>query len=333
MKQMLLNILRRLSQINNYLFTFLILSSFCFLLISLDLNDLLESYGFEELIKIYSFIKLFINTSTMQEEPLSYLIIFISFSFILILIISKLFFKPRLLIIEHKTFENNIESFDTSKIPNTLIKKESINFENYFIDRMDTDAIISLQDQVVNNIKKKYKNYTYAYYGIAHIPLIFRLGFQIGDSANMRFFHKNRSNQSSFVEWNHEISSKIDIDVSEIINKDSRQLIVALSISFEIQDSHINSLDLKSVNILKIKSNILGFDVITSYYDAEMVKNKIINRIRAFCQSNNIEEIHFLISASSSFICYLATGFSHTHDPKIRVYHFERNKYSWYSEV
>ena len=38
------------------------------------------------------------------------------------------------------------------------------------------------------------------YYGIAHIPLIFRAGFQVGDEGKVRLLHKYRNDQPLFKE-------------------------------------------------------------------------------------------------------------------------------------
>ena len=75
--------------------------------------------------------------------------------------------------------------------------------------------------------------------------------------------------------------------------------------------------------------NQLGFDVIRSYEQAEVLKGHILSIVRQKNKEYGIKKLHLMISSSVSFTFLLATGISKQHDPEIVVYHYEKGVYTW----
>lgn len=176
------------------------------------------------------------------------------------------------------------------------------------------------------------------YYGIAHIPLIFRAGFQIGDEGKVRLLHKDRNEQSVF----KEISVEADNYTIELkghydsCNKASKEMLVVVATSFPVSSKDLEVF--KNNNIgheLRFEMcnpSLYGVDSIFSYALMNRLRTGILNKMREIVSSANIEKIHLVLSTSSDFTFFLSQGFSKYHDPEIIVYQYDRSdsqKYPW----
>ena len=236
-------------------------------------------------------------------------------------------YKKKLFIIRHQSMSYDLAEID-EKVKERYYLNEHIlqqvgkihidNVENIAIEEIDqiaTEAQIS-QEQI-------------AYYGIAHTPLVFRLGFKIGDQNNIMLLHKKRNNTAMFEEWTKGKSGIKIIFKEENKSKKSEDLIVAVSTSLEIQKEHLKSLHSESKHIVYFTANYLGFDNVLSYDDAESLRTDILFNIRELVKKYKIKKIHMAISSSVAFTFFLAQGFSAQHDPEIIVYHYEQGNYPW----
>ena len=249
----------------------------------------------------------------------------------ILLFLTSLIYRKRLFLIRHQTMAYDLAKIDKSVKHKYWIKEHilqqtgqihSDNIENNVIKEIDTLALEAQKS------KKQI-----AYYGIAHTPLIFRLGFKIGDQNNVVLLHKKRNNASLFEEWKNEKSGIKVISREENKKKNSKELIVAISTSFEIKKEHLRLLHPESKHMLFLVTNYLDFDSILSYDDAEALRADILFNIREINKKYKIEKVHMVISSSVAFTFFLAQGYSAQHDPEIVVYHYEHENYSWGIEI
>lgn len=191
---------------------------------------------------------------------------------------------------------------------------------------IESDIVTAVDDMAAKAQKSKCQ---VTYYGIAHTPLIFRLGLKIGDQDNVKLLHKKRSNKAGFEEWG---IGRTGIRVtSEEVNssKKSDELIVAIGTSFEIKKEELKVLRPDNKHILYLQTNLLGFDTILSYEDAQSLRIDILGQMREMVKKYSIKKIHMVISSSVAFTFFLAQGYSEHHDPEIIVYHYEKGRYTW----
>jgi hypothetical protein len=189
---------------------------------------------------------------------------------------------------------------------------------------------IEIQDNIVNDICKTRHIKKLGYYGIAHIPLIFRLGYKIGDENNVKLLHKKRNNDSSFAELDNTEDYSSLFKVNEENNtKESQELLVSIATSQPINENELVSLNRKDIHYLKFESNSIGFDSILSYKTAERLRKQVLDSVRDACKKYGIKRIHLVIASSSVFTFFLGQAFSPQHDPEIIVYHYIRGEYPW----
>lgn len=265
-------------------------------------------------------------------------IVCIVFVILLLLRICKVLLRPKAIIICHNSFSNAISSYDESIVTDYVVKKIDINL----VDQMGQDNIVGAicdQDRFIKEVLKKCDEFTtLIYYGIAHIPLIFRAGFQIGDEGAVKLLHKYRNSQSIF----KEISSDPETYRAQMYprtntySNSSREMLVVVATSLEVVDSDLSIFRTKGIRcelgFYMTDPSMYDFDVIDSYAAMHRLRTKVLSDIRQTVQRENIERIHLVLATSSDFAFYLAQGFSQYHDPEIIIYQYEHStseKYPW----
>lgn len=217
---------------------------------------------------------------------------------------------------EHEIDINEIDLVDEMNNINNNYKK--INY------------IVSVQDSNIENFKNKINdNDRYGYMGIAHTPLIVRAGYKIGDETRFVLFHKKRNIDVDYydeLDYSEEYK-KIKIEKIKV-NKDSRELIVAISTTFQIKDEDLGVFAPDKKSVLKFCIENLEnseFDVIKSYKQVNEYITTILKEIRRIKQENNITKVHMVISSSVAFTFALGQALSSNYDPEIIVYHYDSN--------
>ena len=254
--------------------------------------------------------------------------IFILFAVIFaVLFVVRLVYRKRVFGICHRTMAYDMAKLDKS-ITSEYKFKEHILQQTEKITSSYLDCVVIKEiDELAITAQKS--NMPIAYYGIAHTPLIFRMGFKIGDQSNAILLHKRRQNNSLFEEWGKGRSGIKVVPREENKTKKSDELIVAISTSLEIKKENLHLLEPDNKHILYLEANEYGFDNILTYEDAEDLRRDILISLRNTVSKYKIRKIHMVISTSVAFTFFLAQGYSGQHDPEIVVYHYEHGEYPW----
>lgn len=296
-------------------------------LMSWGVNDTLKDVDFLNISSIYKTIRNLMPQALydiLDKYRLPLMVLdFISF---VILVVAYLY-KPRMGLVCHTSMSPDIATVNNKILSDYYISNHNIDLTEV----MENDIVeaINIQDTRVKTIISNRKRKPLGYYGVAHTPLIFRMGYQIGDQNNTMMFHKKRNNSSFFEEWSKE--SSLTIMQCEEKNKrcKSQELIVSIATTFEIKESTLECLDKNSRHLLMFTSSNLSFDEICSYVVADTLRNQIMTQIREVVKKYGITTIHLAISSSVAFTFFLAAAFSKQHDPTMIVYHYNNGKYIW----
>ena len=256
----------------------------------------------------------------------------------LVLRIYKFTIHPRAIIINHSSFSNIQSSYDPSIFTGYTVKERDINLV-YQMARQNIVDAIRIQDTIVEEVLNGCdKSTELFYYGIVHIPLIFRSGFQVGDEGKVRLLHKFRNGQPFF----KEISSDPDtytvrLRTAIVRNpKGSNEMLVVVATSLPVAYEDLAAFHganfCYELRFEMENDSMYGFDSIDSYAAMSRLRKGILEKIRETVKEKNIRRIHMVLATSSDFTFFLAQGFSKNHDPEIVVYHYDRNtavKYPW----
>ena len=228
-------------------------------------------------------------------------------------------------------------NFDTAPYDNELKKTKKIKeFEINQIESFKENNLINCLDIQDNILEKIQKNRASYYYGIAPIPFIFRLGFNLGDeNKGIEVLHKKRQDDAVFSrledkEEKYKNMIPQIIDNSTVNNKD---LLVVIATSLPVNDTDIKTIYNKCCGkLIFIPENEsdYDFDYFSSYPQIERTKQFIIDNIRKTVKAKDIKRLHFVLATSSDFVFSLSRMFSDYHDPEIVVYHYDCKKYQSY---
>ena len=292
--------------------------------IAFDLSPLLQKIEIWDIAAAYnSLISIFPEIAKFAAK-LKYLFLLVTAINVILLL-----YKPRLFLIRHTSFSPNLGDIESDFLKNYYIKKINIDQTDMVKNSIPSIDAILKQDNRAANLIRTCKSSPLCYYGIAHTPLVFRLGFMLGDQSNIKLLHKRRSNDSLFKEWNHE--KDMFVITSNELNAqiDSNELIAAISTSQRITEQDIKALHPLDRHVIFFESNNIGFDCITSYEAAENAKNTIMQIIRDLAKKYSIQKIHLVIASSTAFTFFLAQSFSSQHEPVTIVYHYQNGTYPW----
>lgn len=267
------------------------------------------------------------------------IVIYALFVIFIFLSICKFVMRSKAIVVKHSTFSNSLSTYDERNLFGYSVKEIDINL----VDQMNNHDIInaiSIQDNVIRRILKECDEFTEIfYYGIAHIPLIFRAGFQIGDEGQVHLLHKYRDEQSKFKEISNDSDNYILQLPGQLTNNPSstsKEMLVVVATSLPVSNEDLivfrkNDMCCE-LRFEMEKESMYGFDVIDSYAIMNRLRSGILSKIREVFFYKDIQRIHLVLATSSDFAFFLAQGFSEHHDPEIIVYQYERSsseKYPW----
>lgn len=292
--------------------------------IAFDFSSLLQKIEIWDIAAAYNSLVSIYPQITQLAHNLKYLLLLLT-----IIDACLLIYKPRLILLSQTSFSPDLADIEVDLHKKYHIDEIRLDQSDKIINFIPSETAIEVQDDKVVDILKKRKSTLLCYYGIAHTPLVFRLGFKIGDQSNIKLLHKRRTNDSVFMEWSHELGT-LTIDVEES-NKSikSNEMIVAISTSLKIMKQNLKVLHPEDKHIVFFESSNLGFDCITSYVTAEYARNFIMQKLRDLVKKYDIQKIHLVISSSVAFTFFLAQAFSPQHEPITVVYHYQNGTYPW----
>lgn len=296
------------------------------ILTSLGLGENLEKIEIGEISAFYNTLTAVMPDSMVSilEKLTVPLIILLPVSLVLY------FWKKTMIVLCHSSFAIGLAPLSTATEADYRIKKVDVNLTSFSYPDNLPEAI-SVQDSAIKEfISKKGE---YGYYGIAHTPFIFRAGYMFGDQRKIHLFHRRRSNDADFEEWDSSGNTIWETSFKEVKEENksckSSELIVAISTSFEIKDIEIASISNRKCHVVKFQMQTLNFDIIGNYNQAEILRKQILDKIREIVKRYDIRRIHMAISSSVAFTFFLGMAFSPQHEPDVIVYHYENGKYIW----
>lgn len=249
-------------------------------------------------------------------------------------------FRKKAIVLRHNSFSNNLAQIDKEVLEDFCSREVEIDIVQELKDKRIAEAIIK-QDGVIEKILSECnQRTTIFYYGIAHLPFIFRAGYQIGDEGKVRLLHKYRNGDDIF----HEIPIQDDLYSLELRsnvfyegdNNTSQNMLVVIATSMEVSQKDFQIFSKKGIYCELLFSmsdpDMYGFDSVCSYDIMKRFRTQILGKIRKFVVEKNINHIDLVLATSSDFAFYIAQGFSANHDPDITVYNYDRKsevKYPW----
>lgn len=251
--------------------------------------------------------------------------------------------RPFAALIAHSTMGYDLSILDESlKNSFRFIKKRiDIQLPSRNASKDQVITAVHAQDESFKEIQEGNWCSTIFYYGVAHTPLVFRLGYQWGQTKKIRFLHRFRpiEDEQEFKELPQCVEEKVSFLLSNRFdasndNLESKHLLASIATTYPIGTKELLSIDPSNTMLhYDIQVDMMGFDFFNSYYKMHSYADRIIADLRKIVKERGIEIIHFAIASSVPFTFYLAQQMNTHQFCKIIVYHFDHGKYTWGIDV
>ncbi len=259
---------------------------------------------------------------------------------LLICLALRFLYRPCALLIAHSTMGHNLSDLDKRFASSFWLKHDDISHQlpPHDATREQIVEAIRIQDRVFSEIKSTNWRSTIFYYGIAHTPLVFRLGYQFGQTASIRLLHRFRTygvaqKFNELPEADKDKLAKLDNYSRE---NHAKELLVAISTSYPIIEENLCAIDPDDTMYrywVQISDNDNGVDFINSYHKLHSYADRFEADIEKIVRDNNVQVVHIVISSSVPFTFYLGQLMSNNQFRKIIVYHYDHTRFTWGIDV
>lgn len=252
-----------------------------------------------------------------------------------------------LIAIRHQSMERISTRAITSSLP---VQFEDFNIEELLIDQTDlylngrlvdpVEAVHRQSDlpQRLEELLRTYPNSEIAYYGIAHIPLLFLAGYHLSNKQVIHLFEHNRRTS----EWNQLQGGgtipdlKLEEEPSKI-SRDPGDVILRVSISYAVNEEDVTAIVLDPIASLHLRLKVPTLDAVTSEHQIQQYSvtfRRVLDQI-VKCLPR-ARRLHMFFAGPASLAFNFGRQISKTVHPNIVVYNYmQRDKphYSWGLEI
>jgi len=251
--------------------------------------------------------------------------------------------RKSLLLIRHQSLDpimpDTVHDDLTDNLRNMAFTEIAIDLTHLFSDGRLTDPQLAINEQQerTNEIRQLYKNspnLELAYYGIAHIPLVFLLGYQLNFRRPVNIFEHDRGNNK----WNllQTTTTFPDLIVQSTSNDASNigtEVIIKFGVSYPIIDSDVNQIVPMSSSTMKLTLQSPTPDAVRNLEQLEtyaLMFRAALDEIHNL--STNIDRVHVFYASPVSLAFRCGQMISPTIHPKVLVYNYfsqDNPKYKW----
>jgi hypothetical protein len=247
-----------------------------------------------------------------------------------------------LLQIRHQSIEN-VTDFgcikdDLSEYQITMLLLDQTSDMTRGIEK-SIESALDKQAVLVSDAKafiNKGTNYETVYMGLAHIPLVFLAGFQLGDkfkpdffewNQNMALWEKITDNDSDYPKLS--LHPNQDIGQSHV----DGDIVIKIGITYPIDDCDLAALNKPFIKTFYLKIEKPERNAIKSARQLQEYKKTFRELLDAINQNYlGVKNIHIFYSGQTSVAFMLGSALSERMDANIYVYNHNRNadvRYAW----
>lgn len=259
--------------------------------------------------------------------------------FFIICFLFRKFYRPYALLISHSTMGHNLSALDKSISKAFWFKRKAVGCQLPPQDAQSEQIAeaIQSQDKAFKEIKQKNWRSTIFYYGVAHTPLVFRLGYKFGQTADIRFLHRFRPNgvAQDFTELpqiDKDRLARLDRRCDRDPAGQNRELLVVISTSYPVIEENLLAIDPNREMFrywVQVAEGDNGVDFFNSYHKIRSYADGFEADIENIVRKWNFRTVHIVISSSVPFTFYLGQLMNNNQFHKIIVYHYDHTRFTW----
>lgn len=238
----------------------------------------------------------------------------------------------------HTILESLPSKFKGLDITEILVNQTGL----YIGDRL-TDPIAAVQRQAdlvqhLDNLLNDYPSALIAYFGIAHIPLLFYLGYSLTTKRRLHFFEFDRyASQWKYLRGKRK-GPRLQLEgIPACLSNESGDVLVRISITHTVRLPEVLEIIPSPITSLHLYLKSPQRDVVVSehqLYDYGTQFRKMLDAVHEFVP--NRRRTHIFYAGPVSLAVYLGQLISHTVDRNVVVYNYTTKdvpRYSWGLEI
>lgn len=240
-----------------------------------------------------------------------------------------------------------------SSIESSNTSKKNRNQSNYKIETIDIDQNLEMsntskqgienalyiQEKAANKILQSTNgndSISVEYYGLAHIPLVILLGYQISDKIPVKFYEWNQNQgQWESIDSNHKNYPPLILeknDEKQPLNAAS-EIVVKIGLTYPIPNENLKGLNLLHLNSYYLhlesphRNNIINIEQLQKYKAEFRNLLDVINQ-----KYTNLKKVHLFYSGQTSFAYSIGSAVTPRMDKEIIIYNYvgsESPQYNW----
>ena len=253
-----------------------------------------------------------------------------------------------LIAIRHQSLQRLPTRLTEATLPEVLMPAKLVHVELDQTDLYDygrlTDPVEAVRRQTVivdrlSEVCNSYPDAELAYYGIAHIPLLFHIGYQVLTRIPVHFFEHNRTTHR----WDylHRSGDYPQIRIAglpDVVSLERGDVIVRISISYLVTSTAIEGIVTNPIASLHLSINEPKRDSATSMSQIEqysVVFRDLLDEIHKLLP--NTERVHVFYAGPVALAVNLGRQISNTIHSRIIVYNYSPADnppgYAWGLEI
>lgn len=209
--------------------------------------------------------------------------------------------------------------------------QEPLLYENVASQAINEQLILDLDKKKIRRFYENLKNRKrIAFIGVALFPYIVYAGYIVGNAGQkIIYFHYDRNKaKSKWVRFG--FKNHNDLTIKDIINPSSRETVIAVSVSYQIDRAIVQS-QFTSQKIVYLDALKLGTETIDNAKTLKLMADKIRRTIND--ESGDNRSITLLLSCPAELCFAIGQRLCSPGLPSIKVYNFNRKteiKWDWH---
>lgn len=253
-----------------------------------------------------------------------------------------------LIAIRHQSMEPLPSKLTEASLPKAVGTASVVDVEVNQTDLYDngrlTDPVEAARRQMetvhrLAEARNSYPDSELAYYGIAHIPLLFHMGYQVLTRAPVHFFEHNRTTDRwDRLDRSEEYPHIRITGLPASVSAEKGDVIVRISISYLVRSTAIEDIVTNPIASLHLRVDHPKIDSVTSMSQIEQYSvtfRDLLDEIHRLFP--NTVRVHIFYSGPVALAVNLGRRISKTIHPKIIVYNYSVSDnppgYAWGLEV
>ncbi len=228
--------------------------------------------------------------------------------------------------------------FTDFRVTELLIDQTDLYINGRLVDPLKAAERQANLYQHIDGLLDTYPDASVAYFGIAHIPLLFHLGYRLSNKRKLHFFELNRYTGCWEYLYGETEGPELRLDGLPVqVNEEAGDVLIRISISNTVRLEEVTSVVPSPIASIHIRIEPTKRDVMVSECQLHRYGAKfrwMLDEIHEFLP--NRERVHIFYAGPVSLAVYFGQLLSQTIDRKIVIYNYTAKdfpRYSWGLEI